>query len=132
MSSAWLTHTYKHLLTKKSHRCYLYCVQLCPTLVTLWTVPHHTPLSMAFSRQEYWSGSPFPSLRIKPTPLVSPALASELFSTAPPGKPKEFGPNVERQVNSQRQHNIVVRAGQPAWLHTLALPLVGTRLEQII
>ena len=30
-------------------------------LVTLWTVAHQAPLSMGFSRQEYWSGLPFPS-----------------------------------------------------------------------
>ena len=29
--------------------------------VTLWTVAHQAPLSMGFSRQEYWSGLPFPS-----------------------------------------------------------------------
>ena len=33
-----------------------------PTLVTPWTVACQTPLSMGFSRQEYWSGLPFPSL----------------------------------------------------------------------
>ena len=33
----------------------------CPTLGTLWTVAHQAPLSMGFSRQEYWSGLPFPS-----------------------------------------------------------------------
>ena len=32
-----------------------------PTLVTLWTVAFQAPLSMGFSRQEYWSGLPFPS-----------------------------------------------------------------------
>ena len=32
-----------------------------PTLVTPWTVAHQAPLSMGFSRQEYWSGLPFPS-----------------------------------------------------------------------
>ena len=35
--------------------------QSCPTLVTPWTVAHQAPLSMEFSRQEYWSGLPFPS-----------------------------------------------------------------------
>ena len=35
--------------------------KLCLTLVTLWTVPHQAPLFMGFSRQEYWSGVPFPS-----------------------------------------------------------------------
>ena len=33
----------------------------CPTLATPWTVAHQTPLSMGFSRQEYWSELPFPS-----------------------------------------------------------------------
>ena len=33
----------------------------CPPLATPWTVAHQTPLSMGFSRQEYWSGLPFPS-----------------------------------------------------------------------
>ena len=35
--------------------------QSCPTLATPWTVAHQAPLSMGFSRQEYWSGVPFPS-----------------------------------------------------------------------
>ena len=33
--------------------------QSCPTLATPWTVAHHAPQSMEFSRQEYWSGLPF-------------------------------------------------------------------------
>ena len=35
--------------------------QSCLTLATLWTVAHQAPLSMEFSKQEYWSGLPFPS-----------------------------------------------------------------------
>ena len=35
--------------------------KLCPTLATSWTVARTPPLSMEFSRQEYWSGLPFPS-----------------------------------------------------------------------
>ena len=35
--------------------------QSCPTLCDTWTVAHQVPLSMEFSRQEYWSGLPFPS-----------------------------------------------------------------------
>ena len=48
---------------------------------TLWTVALQAPLSMGFSRQEYWSGLPFaspgdlPGLEIKPISLVSPVLA---------------------------------------------------------
>ena len=40
----------------------------CPTLVIPWTVAHQAPLSMGFSRQEYWSGLPFPSPGDPPDP----------------------------------------------------------------
>ena len=62
----------------------------CGSLCQLWTVAHQTPLSMEFSRQEYWSGLPFPSPGDLPNPetdLVSPALTEDrVFITAPPGK----------------------------------------------
>ena len=51
------------------------------------TVAHQAPLSMGFSRQEYWSGLPFPSpghlpdAGIKPVSLMFPALASRFFTT---------------------------------------------------
>ena len=54
--------------------------KLCPTLATPWTVARHAPLSMGFSRQEYWSGLPFPSPRDLPNPGIkpaSPALAGD-------------------------------------------------------
>ena len=35
--------------------------QSCPTLCNLWTVAYQTPLSKEFSREEYWSGLPFPT-----------------------------------------------------------------------
>ena len=53
-----------------------------------WTGAHQAPLSMGFSRQEYWSGLPFPSPEdlpnpgIKLVPLVSPALAGRFFTTS--------------------------------------------------
>ena len=45
------------------------CVQL---IVTLWTVACQGHLSMGFSRQEYWSGSPFPSPEDLPNPGIEP------------------------------------------------------------
>ena len=69
--------------------CVLTHVQL---FASLWTVAHQTPLSMGFSRQEYWNRLPFPTSGdvpdpgVKPTFLVSPALAGELFTTELPGK----------------------------------------------
>ena len=59
----------------------------------LWAVAHQAPLSMGFSRQEYWSGWPFPPLGdlpdpgIKPASPGSPVLVSGFFTTEPPGKP---------------------------------------------
>ena len=64
--------------------------QSCPTLCDPWTVAHQAPPSMGFSRQEYWSGLPFPSpgdLRDPETEAVSSALAGGFFTSEPPGKP---------------------------------------------
>ena len=64
--------------------------QLCLTLCDPWTIACQAPLSMAFSRQEYWSGLPFPSPGHLPEPGIepaSPALAAGFFTTEPPGKP---------------------------------------------
>ena len=41
---------------------------------TPWTVAHQAPLSMEFSRQEYWSGFPFPSQGIFPVQELNPVL----------------------------------------------------------
>ena len=57
---------------------------------TLWTVAHHAPLSMGFSRQEYWSGLPFPSPGDLPNPgmeLWSPTLQADSLPSEPPGNP---------------------------------------------
>ena len=54
---------------------------------TLWTVAHQAPLTMRFSREEYWSGLPctppghLPHPGMEPTPLTSPALARAFFTT---------------------------------------------------
>ena len=46
--------------------------KLCPTLATPWTVARQAPLSLGFSRQEYWSGLPFPSPGALPNPGTEP------------------------------------------------------------
>ena len=59
---------------------------------TLGTVTLQAPLSMEFSRKEYWHGFPFPSPGDLPDPgieLLSPALASGSFTTEPPGMPSK-------------------------------------------
>ena len=65
----------------------LSCVRL---FATPWTVAHQAPPSMGFSRQEHWSGLPFPSPGDLPDPGIeprSPALQADTLSSEPPGKP---------------------------------------------
>ena len=56
---------------------------------TPWTVAYHAPLSMGFSRQEQWSGLPFPSPEDLPHPGIepgSPTLWADALPSEPPGK----------------------------------------------
>ena len=68
-------------------------LQSCLILCNPVTVTHQTPLSMGFSKQEYWSGLPcpppedLPNPGIEPTSLMSLALAGAFFTIEPPGKP---------------------------------------------
>ena len=64
--------------------------QLCLILCNSWTVAHQAPLSMEFSRQEYWSGLLFPSPGDLPNPGIkpwSPALQANSLLSEPQGKP---------------------------------------------
>ena len=67
--------------------CVLSCFSCVRLFANLWAVACQVPLSMGFSRQEYWSGMPCPppgdlvNPGIKPTSLMSPALAGGLFTT---------------------------------------------------
>ena len=64
-----------------------------PLFATSWTFACQAPLSVKFSRQESWSGFPFPSPRdllhpgIEPASPVSSTLANRFFTTEPPGNP---------------------------------------------
>ena len=66
----------------------LSCFSCVPLFVTQWTTTHQVPLSMGFSRQEYWNGLPCPSPEdlpdsgIKPVSLTSPELAGGFFNTS--------------------------------------------------
>ena len=56
---------------------------------TPWTVAYEAPPSIGFSRQEYWSGLPFPSLGDLPNPGIeprSPALYADALLSEPSGK----------------------------------------------
>ena len=77
--------------------CYRYIVyggglvtKSCPILATPWIVDCHAPLSLGFSRQEYWSGLPFPSPGDLPEPGIkpgSPALQVDSYRLSYEGSP---------------------------------------------
>ena len=61
------------------------------SFATPQTIAHLAPLSVGFTRQEYWSGLPLPSPGHLPNPRTepqSPALTGRFFTTVPPGKPQ--------------------------------------------
>ena len=73
----------------------LSCFSPVQLFATPWTVAHYVPLSMGFSRQEYWSGLPFPppgdlpNPGIEPVSPASPAWGGGFLITVPPGKSLE-------------------------------------------
>ena len=80
------------------HNCYvvLCCVSqsVSSNSVIPWTIADQAPLSIGFSRQEYWNGLPFPSPGDLPDPGIEPrstALQADALLSEPPGKTnKEF------------------------------------------
>ena len=76
----------REMQIKTTMRRHLSPIQL---FATPWTVAYQAPLSMEFSRQEYWSGLPFPSPWDLPDPGIeprSPALQADTLPSEPPGK----------------------------------------------
>ena len=75
---------------REAQQIYSEVAQSCPTLCDPWTIAHQAPLSMGFSRQEYWSGLPLPSPGDLPDPGIeprSPTLQADALTSALPGKP---------------------------------------------
>ena len=69
--------------------------------MTPWTVAHQAPLSMGFSRQEYWSGLPCPppgDLPDQGIELRSPALQADSIPAEPPEKPRHFRDTLEMAI----------------------------------
>ena len=71
-----------------NNHCVLSHFSQVQLFMTLWTIAHQTPLSMGFSRQEYWSGllcpppGDLPDSGVGPTSLMSPALGGEFFTAS--------------------------------------------------
>ena len=80
--------TFKIYSQQINNRCFL-VAELC-LFVIPWTIARQAPLSMGFSRQEYWSGLPFPSLGDLLNPGIEPrsrALHTDSLPSDLPGKP---------------------------------------------
>ena len=92
--NCWFPHHHRWTVSSLKACAFPCCAQplSCAQLsATPWT--DEAPLSMGFSRQEYWSRLPFPppadlsDPRIQPASLESPAMTGRCFTTAPPRKP---------------------------------------------
>ena len=58
--------------------------------MTPWTIAHQTPLSMGFSRQEYWSGLPFPPPGALPNPGIEPGSPALQADSLPSELPEKY------------------------------------------
>ena len=94
-----------------SHRYkFMHVLSHVQLFATLWTVACQGPLSLEFSRQEYWSGLPFPSSRDLPNPGIesrSPALQADSLPTEP--SKVKTGINLNRKVGFEK-YNILSRS----------------------
>ena len=79
-----------HMLCPSLHKVKVKSLSQVRLSATPWTVAHQASPSMGFSRQEYWSGVPFPSPGDLPHPGTnprSPALQADALPSEPPEKP---------------------------------------------
>ena len=60
------------VMGRRGTNCYRLVAKSCLTIATPWTIAHQVPLSMGFSRQEYWSWLPFPSQGDLPDTGIEP------------------------------------------------------------
>ena len=99
---------------------------------TPWTVAYQAPPSMGFSRQEFWSGLPFPSPGDLPDPGIepgSPAFQADTLTSEPPGKPlKESGKWLQLKVtsciSSQQENQPIFETLRPGIYFSLALKVL--------
>ena len=90
-------------ITKKYSQCHV--LSYVWLFATPWTVAHQAPLSMEFSRQEYWSGLPFllpghlPDPGIEPESPASPTLWVGSLPIEPSGKPTDSQEAHEKMFN---------------------------------
>ena len=77
---------------------------------TPWTVVYQAPSSVGFSRQEYWSGLPFPSPGDLPDPGIEPrfpTLQADALTSEPPGKPNNLHSRVFKNTGFGIQKTVL-------------------------
>ena len=108
--------------------------QWCRLFVTLWTVACQAPLSMEFSRQEYWSGVPFPSLGDLPSPGIEPwcpALQADSLSSEPPGKHSKRVYKLQILTNTSLS-DIFLWISTGTWIKIVFFPSANLSLVSLI
>ena len=108
----------------------LSCFSRVQLFATLWTVALQAPLSMGFSRQEYWSGllcpppGDLPDPGIEPRSLTSPQLAGGLFTTSTTW---EAPIHLYLAINWEKLSHYFFKNN--FWLHFLFFPQLGFKLH---
>ena len=110
---------------------YMY-VHACSVMSDCDPMACQAPLSMEFSRQEYWSGFPFPSPgdiphpRAEPMSVASPALAGRFFTIDPPGKPVRYRSGRGRKRKDDLNRSAAAAAKSLQSRPTLCDPINGS------
>ena len=109
-------------------------LQSCPILCDLvdWTVAHQAPMSMGFSKQEYWSGLPFPPPGDLPDPGIKPAvpaLQADSLLLESPGKSPESHDSAKHFAFI---YLLISSSEQPHGINTLTCILQMQKLRSLI
>ena len=102
------------------------CLSCVWLFAALWTIAHQAPLSMGFSRQEYWNGLPWPppgclpDSSIKPTSLMTPALAGRFFTISTTWEALYFIHECKKKEKAGR-----VSQSQHYWLYMRYISIPG-------
>ena len=108
---------------------------------TLWTIAHQAPLSMGFSRQEYWSGLPcppagnLPDPGIEPVSLMSPALAGRFFTSGTTWETHHV--TLGKSIHSaeplvQQLSGLTLRQNWETWINTAVWALSAEELMHLL
>ena len=100
-----------------------------------WTVAHQAPLSMGFSRQEYWSGLSFPSPGDLPDPGIEPgfpALEADSLPSEPPGKPHLYKKDSQISTPVQSEVKVLVTESCPTLCYPMDYSSPGSPVPGIL